>query len=78
MKVPRRLLWGAFKTNSIRKATSTQRAAYNLLNSLPEDVVPVERLKEKAGKDSAPTFWKPTLRRFKLARHLDATPAQTR
>ena len=40
-----------FKTNGIRIAISAERAAYNLLNNLPEDVVPVERLKEKAGKD---------------------------
>ena len=40
-----------FKTNGIRMATSAERAAYNLLNNLPEDVVPVDRLKEKAGKD---------------------------
>ena len=37
-----------FKTNGVRIATSAERAAYNLLNNLPEDVVPVERLKEKA------------------------------
>ena len=40
-----------FKINGIRIATSTERAAYNLLNNLPEDIVPVERLKEKAGND---------------------------
>ena len=40
-----------FKTNGIRIATPAERAAYNLLNNLPENVVPVERLKDKAGKD---------------------------
>ena len=40
-----------FKTNRICIATSAERATYNLLNNLPEDVVPVERLKEKAGTD---------------------------
>ena len=40
-----------FKTNGIRIATSAERAAYNLLNNLSEDVVTVERLNEKAGKD---------------------------
>ena len=40
-----------FKTNGVRIATSADGAAYNLLNNLPEDVVPVERLIEKAGKD---------------------------
>ena len=40
-----------FKTNGVCIATSAERAAYNLLNNLPEDVVPVERLKETAGKD---------------------------
>ena len=40
------------KTTGICIATSAERAAYNLLNYLPEDVVPVERLKEKAGKDN--------------------------
>ena len=40
-----------FKTNGIRIAISAERAAYILLNNLPENVVPVERLKEKAGKD---------------------------
>ena len=37
-----------FKTNGIRIATSVERAAYNLLNNQPKDVVRVERLKEKA------------------------------
>ena len=41
--------WAIFKTNDIRIGTSAERAAYNLLANLPEDVVPVERLKEKAG-----------------------------
>ena len=55
-----------FKMNGIRIATSAERAAYNLLNNLPENVVPVERLKEKAGKHigETPTFWKPALTRF--------------
>ena len=38
-----------FKTNGIRITTSAKRAAYILLTNLAEDVVPVERLKEKAG-----------------------------
>ena len=37
-----------FKTNGIRIVTSTERAAYNHLNNLPEDIVPVERLKDNA------------------------------
>ena len=40
-----------FKTNGICIAISAERASYNLLNNLREDIVPVERLKEKAGKD---------------------------
>ena len=40
-----------FKTIGIRFATSAEHAAYNILNNLSEDIVPVERLKEKAGKD---------------------------
>ena len=40
-----------FKTSGIRISTSAERSAYNLLNNIPEDVVLVERLKEKAGKD---------------------------
>ena len=55
-----------FKTNGICIATSAERAAYNLLNNLLEDVLPVERLNEKAGRisASATTFWTPALRRF--------------
>ena len=34
-----------FKTNGIRIATSAKHAAYNLLNNLPQDVVPIDRLK---------------------------------
>ena len=40
-----------FQTYGVRIATTTERAAYNLLNNLPEDVVPVERLKKKVKKD---------------------------
>ena len=40
-----------FKTNSIRIATSAERAAYKLSAYLPKTFVVVERLKEKAGKD---------------------------
>ena len=39
--------WALFKTNGIRIATSAERAAYNLLANLYEDVVPVERLNKK-------------------------------
>ena len=35
-----------YKTNGLRIATSAECAAYNLLVNLPEDVVPVDRLKE--------------------------------
>ena len=37
-----------FKTNGVCIATSAERAAYNLFANLPENVVPVERLNEKA------------------------------
>ena len=40
-----------FKTNGVCIATSAERAAYHLLDNLPEDVVFVDRLKKKAGKD---------------------------
>ena len=40
-----------FKTSGICIATSAKRAAYNLLNNLPDDVVIVDRLKQKAGKN---------------------------
>ena len=40
-----------FLTNGIRIAISAERAAYSLLNNLSENVVPVERLKEKVGKN---------------------------
>ena len=67
-----------FKTNGIRVATSAERAAYNLLNNLPEDVVPVEHLKEKAGKNIGVHRLSGSRPRdaFNPARHLDATPAR--
>ena len=40
-----------FKTNGVRIATSAERAAYNILAHLPEDVASVEQLKEKARKN---------------------------
>ena len=39
------------KTNGISIATSILRAVYNLLANFSDNVVPVDRLKEKAGKD---------------------------
>ena len=40
-----------FKTNGICIATSAERTPYNLLANLPENVVPVDCLKEKARQD---------------------------
>ena len=69
-----------FKTNGICIATSAERGTYNILNNLSEDVVSVDRLKEKSGKDNGEgtDFLEDEPDTAHSVQHLDATSARAR